>query len=285
MVGTYILSVPCSSSDHLTGHRSYVIHITDVINELKRVEFFFPAASVLTYYSLKLGYYVYCGLLPDYFPQPFIELSENDEDKLDLRIRTENIEVPIPPPQTHPASELGHVLPTPAKSVSQPKITPPPQSLIISTENSVEISTIAKKRKRRYHNNGRKNERTIREAVEKTEGWRALCLEQNMPSNAAAVKVGLPKKTLDEYYSLIMHGLSGGFDFVLNVDKKMGILRDFVKNTRKKEREVVVVESDVEKPVVKDQAQNVKNNVGEKDEDWMPDLYFEVPSTGSIYDY
>ena len=49
----------------------------------------------------------------------------------------------------------------------------------------------------------REKERKIREVVIKVGQWRRLYTEQNVPLELAADKVGIPKKTLDDYFSQI----------------------------------------------------------------------------------
>lgn len=50
--------------------------------------------------------------------------------------------------------------------------------------------------------------------------------------------VGIPKKTLDDYYAHIKLGSQLDFDFKKNLDENIGILRSFVKqkNTKKKQQ-------------------------------------------------
>ena len=49
----------------------------------------------------------------------------------------------------------------------------------------------------------KQKEGKIREVVIKVDQWRRLYTEQNVPLELAADKVGIPKKTLDDYFSQI----------------------------------------------------------------------------------
>ena len=48
--------------------------------------------------------------------------------------------------------------------------------------------------------------------------------------------VGIPKKTLDDYYAHLKLGTEHGFDFKQNLEQKIGVLRQFVRerSTKKK---------------------------------------------------
>ena len=46
---------------------------------------------------------------------------------------------------------------------------------------------------------------------------------------AAAQKIGLSKKSLDDYLLMMRYGRKFGFDFDSNKDAKVGVLRSFVK--------------------------------------------------------
>ena len=44
--------------------------------------------------------------------------------------------------------------------------------------------------------------------------------------------MGLSKKSLDDYYCQLRLGESYSFDFINNLDEKIGVLRNFVKDHR-----------------------------------------------------
>lgn len=50
-----------------------------------------------------------------------------------------------------------------------------------------------------------------------------------MSLDNAAIKVGVSKKSLDDYLAQLRAGRQFGFDFNLNKNKKIGELRHFVK--------------------------------------------------------
>ena len=52
----------------------------------------------------------------------------------------------------------------------------------------------------------------------------------------AAKMIGIAKKSLDDYYSQLRLAEKYGFDFYRNLDKKIGVLRLFVKSHRSKDQ-------------------------------------------------
>jgi len=58
-----------------------------------------------------------------------------------------------------------------------------------------------------------------------------------MPLDQAAQKVGISKKTLDDYLLQIRCGKKYGFDFNKHLEKRIGILRTYVKNAKGHGRE------------------------------------------------
>ena len=46
----------------------------------------------------------------------------------------------------------------------------------------------------------------------------------------SAMNVGISKKSLDDYYYQLRNGEKFGFDFLQNLNKKVGFLRSFLKN-------------------------------------------------------
>lgn len=74
---------------------------------------------------------------------------------------------------------------------------------------------------------GRNKERTIKEVLKCLKEWRGNC-DSNVKLYSLAEKIGVPKKTLDDYYSSCKLGCVFGFDFMSNLDKKIHVLRKFV---------------------------------------------------------
>ncbi|EAR87186.1 hypothetical protein TTHERM_00363200 (macronuclear) [Tetrahymena thermophila SB210] len=91
--------------------------------------------------------------------------------------------------------------------------------------------------------NNRVKERKIGEVVEKVALWRRFYTGFydengkfiNMPLDNAALKVGISKKTLDDYLLQIRCGKKYGFNFNKNLSERIGKLRSFVKSHKNKE--------------------------------------------------
>lgn len=49
--------------------------------------------------------------------------------------------------------------------------------------------------------------------------------------------VGIPKKTLDDYYAHIKLGSEFNFDFEHNLDQKIGVLRSYVRENNLKKKQ------------------------------------------------
>ena len=83
----------------------------------------------------------------------------------------------------------------------------------------------------------RTKERSIKYIIEKVSQWRKLYngyMDENhqlvrMSLEDAAEKVGVSKKSLDDYLSQLRQGRSLGYDFNKNKDQNVGHLRQFVK--------------------------------------------------------
>lgn len=88
----------------------------------------------------------------------------------------------------------------------------------------------------------RNKERSIGFIIEKVAQWRKLYngyLDEKqelkrMSLEDSAMKVGVSKKSLDDYLSQIRLGRINGFDFNKNKDEKVGKLRAFNKEVLKK---------------------------------------------------
>lgn len=94
----------------------------------------------------------------------------------------------------------------------------------------------------------RTKERTIADIIEKVTTWRKLyngvmVPAQNADQEAqlqrcsleeAAAKVGVSKKSLDDYLLQLRFGKKFGFDFEENKDQKVGVLRLYVKTEKEK---------------------------------------------------
>ncbi|EGR28968.1 hypothetical protein IMG5_165640 [Ichthyophthirius multifiliis] len=96
--------------------------------------------------------------------------------------------------------------------------------------------------KNNQQKSNRVKERKISEVIEKVALWRRLYSGfydengkfVNMPLEEAANKVGISKKTLDDYLLQIRCGKKYGFNFNSNANQRIGILRTFVKQYKDK---------------------------------------------------
>jgi len=88
----------------------------------------------------------------------------------------------------------------------------------------------------------RTKERTISEVIEKVSIWRSLYngglddsnTMRKMSLDEAAKRVGVLKKSLDDYLMQLRYAKILGFDFQKHKDDKIGVLRRFVKAGRAK---------------------------------------------------
>ena len=92
-------------------------------------------------------------------------------------------------------------------------------------------------------NTKRTKERSISDIIEKVSLWRKLYngvyREGNLVRYSledAAAKVGVSKKSLDDYLLQLRFGKKYGFDFQLHRNEKVGVLRSFVKEQKSKSR-------------------------------------------------
>ena len=72
----------------------------------------------------------------------------------------------------------------------------------------------------------------------KVSQWREL--SQKTPKitlEEAAKVVDIPKKTLDDYYMHIKIASEHNFDFQINLNEKIGVLRKFVKDKHTKRKQ------------------------------------------------
>ena len=98
----------------------------------------------------------------------------------------------------------------------------------------------------------RNKERKIGEIIEKVSEWRIWYAgkQENgeivkLSLEKAAKKVGVAKKTLDDYLLQLRAGKRYEFDFHTNQDSKVGVLRSYVKKHRRTEREGVKEENNI----------------------------------------
>eukprot|EP00826_Nyctotherus_ovalis_P060894 TRINITY_DN859_c0_g1_i9.p2 TRINITY_DN859_c0_g1~~TRINITY_DN859_c0_g1_i9.p2 ORF type:complete len:238 (-),score=68.81 TRINITY_DN859_c0_g1_i9:178-891(-) len=98
----------------------------------------------------------------------------------------------------------------------------------------------------------RNKERRIGDIIEKVNEWRTLYTGTTDSTGTflkfslekAAEKVGIAKKTLDDYLLQLRAGKKYGFDFQAYKDSKVGALRAFVKEQKKREKAQMQSSSD-----------------------------------------
>jgi hypothetical protein len=109
----------------------------------------------------------------------------------------------------------------------------------VATEPTASASSSRKKSNLR-----RNKERKISEVIEKVSKWRQLYTGtlgadgkiEKATLEEAAAKVGIAKKTLDDYLLQLRAGKKYGFNFNLNKESKVGVLRTFVKNAKSQDK-------------------------------------------------
>merc|ERR1712159_402574 len=89
-------------------------------------------------------------------------------------------------------------------------------------------------------------DRSIGEVMELIKRWRSLYNKNDVQNSTrtnhaksmtlqdAAVHIGVPKKTLDDYFLIIKKAQALNFDFNANQDQRFGIVRSFVKRQKGK---------------------------------------------------
>ena len=84
----------------------------------------------------------------------------------------------------------------------------------------------------------RVKERTIKEVLKLVAEWRDIHSSKKCKLELAAQEVGLPKKTLDDYYQQIKLAETYEFDFEKYLNEGVGVLRKFVKEKHEKKKAV-----------------------------------------------
>ena len=76
----------------------------------------------------------------------------------------------------------------------------------------------------------RTKERKIGEVIQKVQKWRNLYYKTGESLEEAAKKVGISKKSLDDYFLQLKNGKNTGFNFNEHKSDKIGILRNWNKH-------------------------------------------------------
>lgn len=143
-----------------------------------------------------------------------------------------SVPAPVPQPQISHAQD-----PVPMQTPA-PEATAPTETPVEGGENSVEIWSNTRA-------NRRTKERKISFVIEKVSMWRKLYngIQDNSGKivryslEDAAKKVGISKKSLDDYLLQLRYGKKYGFDFNEHKEAKIGVLRAFVKKKKTDEKD------------------------------------------------
>eukprot|EP00826_Nyctotherus_ovalis_P018302 TRINITY_DN15466_c0_g1_i13.p1 TRINITY_DN15466_c0_g1~~TRINITY_DN15466_c0_g1_i13.p1 ORF type:complete len:209 (+),score=66.36 TRINITY_DN15466_c0_g1_i13:73-699(+) len=184
-------------SVQLQVHSGNLIYLTDVINALKDLGYNL-ANKVFSYYSAQSNGFMYSGKDSSSATIPL------NDARPQLVLKIWNAGAQLPP------------------------------------EDTKELPVQEKKPHSR-----RNKERKIGEIIEKVNDWRTLYTgtvdaggkSVKYSLDDAAKLVGIAKKTLDDYLLQLRAGKKYGFDFQKHKDEKVGTLRSYVKEKKKKERE------------------------------------------------
>lgn len=182
---------------------SSTICLGDVLRELKDTAKLLKG-SMLLYYSNEKKMFIHCGPAEE-ADKCFLALPEL-QGELQLKYR---------------------------KII--PSTRPQPQKKPVVRQEPVE---------EQKNRNKRTKERKIGEIINKVAEWRKLYSGRMGPNGAvekytldeAAERVGIAKKTLDDYLLQIRAGKKYGFDFNIHSESKVGILRSFVKMNKDKDK-------------------------------------------------
>ena len=168
------------------------IKLKTVISQLKHIGYMLFGAS-FSYYSNELSAYIFCAVDP---VPPTVSIPRNDlvDNKLVLRAKIE-------------------------------------QTLIIESSPKISKQHISK------YNRTRAKERRIGQVIEQVGVWRKYYNGYadyqgktiKLSLDEAAAKVGVPKKSLDDYYLQLRIGKLYGFDFNKHKDDTFGVLRAYIK--------------------------------------------------------
>jgi len=85
---------------------------------------------------------------------------------------------------------------------------------------------------------GKLTERRVGEVVELLRKWRYLYHTEGHTLKMASMKVGIPKKSLDDYLRICKVAKMGGFDFEARANEKIGSVRAFVRKHQDQINEV-----------------------------------------------
>ena len=184
------------------------LQLVDIITALSQKGWQFKNC-IFSYFSKSENMFVYCGKEPSSTEDFFTLKTADIDSRLVLRVRNVPVEKAAKAASSEPAAV-------------NPKSKP----------------------EKREHSR-RNKERKIGDIIEKVGEWRALYAGVTNSDGTltklnledAAHKIGIAKKTLDDYLLQLRAGKKYSFDFHANKDSKVGVLRAFVKEQKKKSKD------------------------------------------------
>lgn len=183
--------------------------------------------NVISYYSYKNDMYVYCGNdpIPANSFIPATEITSDEETKqVTIRVRQQLSNMPL-------------------------GIEAIPDGGDVKLEGSVNFGDGPNAPKQK-----RTKERKIGEILDKVLQWRRLYTGVSDPATGqtikmsleeAAQRVGISKKSLDDYLLQIRFGKKYGFNFNDHFNERVGVLRTFVKKHKGKKGEKIEDDDDL----------------------------------------
>lgn len=196
------------------------INLFELLNYIKTLGFPIDG-NMISYYSATSEMFVYCGNdpIPKRTFVPVVDLENHRQ----LKIRCRQVN----------KSVYEHIMDTDKKIDSE--------VLRSEADSSPEHKAKAGSSKKQVKNNCRRTkERKIGQIIEKVGLWRKLYYgvpDSNgqivrLSLEEAAQKVGISKKSLDDYLLQIRFGRKFGFNFNEHIHDKVGVLRAFVKKNK-----------------------------------------------------
>jgi hypothetical protein len=195
------------------------LDLTKLVQNLKQMDYPLDM-NMIFYYSPNTDMYIYCGKEPLHHNTfvPSQELAVND-DRKELCLRIRHIEHTITQ-SIDPSLEL--------ETAALIDVDPELDQDSSSTNNE--------KGKRKRH-----KERKIGEVLDLVLKWRKLYSGIRDPRTGqivklslddAAKRVGVAKKSLDDYLLQIRSAKKSGFNFQEHYNERVGVLRSYVKKTK-----------------------------------------------------
>lgn len=185
-----------------------VFYLSEIVSDLIKTKISHIANKAFSYYDNELGYYVYCGIYP-FNAEVVIPFKE---DKIPLKI----------------SLKVRYI---------------PPKYNLLKMELFEENGENLDEQNQNMHINEkskRSKERKIGYIIEKVFLWRKLYNGYRdddgnlikLTLEEAADKVGISKKSLDDYLIQLRIGKTNGFNFNEHKNEKVGVLRAFVKKQK-----------------------------------------------------